>query len=145
MNRAITISVQQKLFYLFTDRLKHEPQSKLYKMVFCNYLDESIIVHKGVYYLDRDPDSFKHVLDYIRGYPIPQLPQNLTQRLIVDAEYFELPNLLEQLNIEIDEEMSDTLKEFITQVLEYLSSRLDKGNLLANPAIVNLIIKKLSK
>jgi len=50
----------------------------------------------GTYFIDRDPSTFGHILDYLRNGDllIKSIDKNLRMQLLDDAEYFNLPTTL---------------------------------------------------
>ena len=52
----------------------------------------------GAIFIDRDPETFRIILNYCRGYSgIPNLTLGLAHRLLADAEYFNLTALADEM------------------------------------------------
>lgn len=52
----------------------------------------------NVIFIDRDPECFKHIVDYLRGYRyFPLLKEEIVRKLKVDAVYYQLPGLLSSM------------------------------------------------
>lgn len=52
----------------------------------------------GAIFIDRDPGTFRHILNYFRGYShFQMLEEEQLRKLKVDARYFQLPGLLEMI------------------------------------------------
>ncbi|TPX57686.1 hypothetical protein PhCBS80983_g03649 [Powellomyces hirtus] len=60
----------------------------------------SLEVKDGSYVIDRDGTSFRHILNYLRGLPthLTMSDPSSIQQLIVEAVYYRLPDLAEQLS-----------------------------------------------
>ncbi|XP_033095908.1 BTB/POZ domain-containing protein KCTD16-like [Anneissia japonica] len=69
------------------------------------FADPTILVkdNRGKYFIDRDGDLFRYILDYLRDGRII-LPSNYenVNRLIAEAEYFRLPQLVALLSEDAD-------------------------------------------
>lgn len=57
--------------------------------------------HDGCYFIDRDPIVFRHILNYLRGQlpPLDLLSAQELQQLKLDADFYQLPELSEYLEI----------------------------------------------
>jgi len=78
----------------------------------------------GTYFIDRDPSSFGHILDYLRSGDllIKSDDQNLRSRLLSDAQYYKLPTAVEDyLRWSPAEDFDLWFSEF-----EYLNKQLKK-------------------
>ena len=100
---TVNIFVQNKFFYVSIDLLrKHEP-NYFVPMLPGNWADKS----NEFIFVDRDPKIFKHVLDFLRGYPIDvEYPSNTFDRLYIDANFYafsELVKALDEMKAHADE------------------------------------------
>jgi len=78
----------------------------------------------GAYFIDRDPSSFGHILDYLRSGDllIKSDDQNLRSRLLADTQYYKLPTAVEDyLRWSPAEDFDLWFSEF-----EYLNKQLKK-------------------
>lgn len=49
-------------------------------------------------FIDRDADSFKWILNFLRGYPLPEFENKLQKHmLLVDARFYQLDDLVQEL------------------------------------------------
>jgi len=80
--------------------LTSESGSKLAQM-FEKYPADSVLKDsKGKYFIDRDGVLFRYILDYLRNKKLV-LPENFqeTQRLAMEADYYQLPSLVSSLRV----------------------------------------------
>merc|ERR1719219_1277128 len=82
--------------------LTSEPDSKLTKMFDKDQLHQDAVLRdsKGKYFIDRDGVLFRYILDYLRNKKLV-LPENFqeTKRLIIEADFYELPSLVSSLRV----------------------------------------------
>ena len=57
----------------------------------------------GAYFLDRDPEKFKIILNYLREDELALLTKTELCNLKIEARYFQLTNLLTEINSRLDE------------------------------------------
>ena len=57
----------------------------------------------GAYFLDRDPEKFKIILNYLREDELAVLTKTELCNLKIEARYFQLTNLLTEINSRLDE------------------------------------------
>jgi hypothetical protein len=50
-------------------------------------------------YVEADTDSMKHIISYMRGYPLTNIDNDILPKLIYDAQYFGFNDLLSKLNM----------------------------------------------
>src|SRR6185437_3118969 len=107
----ITFLVDDCKFTLSRRTFQLYPDSLLTKIVNHKVIDKTVtcdIVKKNIFYVDRDPESFKYIVDTIRGYDIGNPNnienKNLCKKVIHDLEYFGL------IRKEENEEIDDILK-----------------------------------
>ena len=122
----ITFSVDDRKFVLSRNTFQNHPESLLTQVVNLKVSDKSIVAagpgpdHKSLFYVDRDPEAFKYVVDCLRGYDFNVNDienKNLRNKVIHDLEYFNLPINTIYLNIPEDIEKikfgSDALEDIM--------------------------------
>lgn len=56
----------------------------------------------GCIFIDRDPEVFKIIMNYLRGYAtIPNLTLSLAHKILCDAEYYQLDSLAETMRYHV--------------------------------------------
>lgn len=97
----ITLNVGGQLFSIPETTLSHSGQKSYFQsLLLCR--DDSLLTlqtdENGNIYIDRDPDVFHYILDYLRGYKkFDKVDGTLAKKLRVDAEFYRLPDLLQLL------------------------------------------------
>jgi len=131
----IKLDVGGRIFSVSLDTLRVADGSFFYVMFSGNY---SVMPgDDGSYFIDRNPAMFDYILDFLRGTPL--MLDDLTRRerhmLIADAEYYNLPGLLETLmgNWEWDLRYSGGYYNFDGQNANYVSGNWSVARIL--PAI----------
>jgi hypothetical protein len=96
LSTYVKINVGGFVFRTSTSVLAREP-SRLYDLAKTNFSGLPTD-SDGNPFIDRDPCNFRHILNYLRGYQVPQLAEDLIF-LADDAEYFGLEQLLRLIGI----------------------------------------------
>ena len=137
----VTFIVDDKKFIVSIDTLNLYPTSLLTKVVTQNVSDKyikpsnKIDEDSVIYYVDRDPLSFKYIVDYLRGYDL-DLEENkqLHDKITFDLKYFGLPLIIQNINIETND-ISDILKEeydeqapLLKQFINHLENSKEEDN-----------------
>ena len=87
----VSLNVGGVVFLTAISTLTSEP-SKLADMVKSKFAGLALDAQLRPF-IDRDPENFRHILNYLRGYELPLSPEEVIF-LAEDAEYFGLKNLL---------------------------------------------------
>ena len=93
------------MFRFVTTRfvLLKEPQSVLAKMFeIDSTMEPAAKLKDGSYFIDRDPERFKQILNYLRDDELGDLTRAELNNLKIDARYFMLENLLGIINERLD-------------------------------------------
>ena len=93
------------MFRFVTTRfvLLKEPQSVLAKMFeIDSTMEPAAKLKDGSYFIDRDPERFKQILNYLRDDELADLTRAELNNLKIDARYFMLENLLGIINERLD-------------------------------------------
>ena len=64
---------------------------------------KTLLVQDGAYFMDRDPDKFKIILNYLREKKLPELNKSELKNLSVEALYFQLNELEAEINGRLDD------------------------------------------
>lgn len=92
----VTINVGGTIFRTVATTLLQSPS------LFHNWIAEDFSGFprdaKGVPFLDRDPTTFRHILNYFRGYGLPEDPE-CYPFLAEDAVYFNCTNLMKAMGV----------------------------------------------
>eukprot|EP00040_Diaphanoeca_grandis_P012936 m.65423 g.65423 ORF g.65423 m.65423 type:complete len:336 (-) comp23556_c1_seq1:305-1312(-) len=97
----IKLDIGGKVFATSDSSILKDPDSMLGRMFSGRHALEKD--EDGCYFIDRDGEHFRYILNYLRNIDNPQalkLPTNKTiiQELLVEAEYYQLNGLIEVLN-----------------------------------------------
>lgn len=156
-----TFLVDDHKFVLTKMTLNNHPESLLTKIVNGDATDSSIIFNhqQSLFYVDRDPEAFKYIIDYHRGYDINMNAienKNLQAKILHDLKYFNLydintvvlnltennmedlkfgPDALNEM-LESDQdqdqeerEVTPFLKQFIDNLSKIKETKLESGNM----------------
>merc|ERR1719419_142049 len=93
-DKVITLKVGSKLFSTSLSTLR-SIKGTFFDKMFSKGANITI-TEDGEYFIDRNPDTFGYVLDYIRNGDllIKTTDENVRMEVLDDAEYFELPEIL---------------------------------------------------
>lgn len=95
-NNLYTFHIDNTKFVLNKDIFNNYPDCLLTKILKNEIKDISVIpdkIDKSVYYIDRDPESFKYIIDHLRGYTVQPdniKDINLRNKVQYDMKYFGL-------------------------------------------------------
>lgn len=78
---------------------------------------------KGAYVIDRDPVYFQVILNYLRNNTL-YFGRDVTEEgLLIEAEYFNLPKLMEELKKRINlnhlQRNRDSITQFVDNILDH--------------------------
>eukprot|EP00088_Acartia_fossae_P062007 TRINITY_DN7462_c0_g2_i1.p1 TRINITY_DN7462_c0_g2~~TRINITY_DN7462_c0_g2_i1.p1 ORF type:complete len:224 (-),score=55.98 TRINITY_DN7462_c0_g2_i1:107-733(-) len=90
LNDTITLNVGGTRFQTSRTTLLSEPESMLAKMFDPVSPMKPAKTQDGVFFIDRDPDTFKEVLSYLRS---KEISSGILDKLKREAEYFQLAGL----------------------------------------------------
>jgi len=95
----VKLQVGQVLYYTRADTLQREKES-----FFSGLLNPELRSEKDkdqVIFIDRDGETFKYILEYLTYGKLVSIIQDpgVLQKLLLDADYYVLPGLLEQLKV----------------------------------------------
>lgn len=105
----VTLRVGDQLFYTTSDVLRSVKDS-----YFCALLNPDFgEPEEGIYSIPREAEVFKYVLEFmIYGQLISELEdRNVLKKLVVDAEYYLLPQLKEQAEKQLKQHAEKQLRE----------------------------------
>jgi len=106
MNDIITVDVGGTRFRSLRQTLIKYPNSILARIFHSeSSLPPGVVVEDGVYFIDRSPDRFKYILDYLRDGELKVKKSLSTEMLLAlqaEADYFQLPNILTNIGTEND-------------------------------------------
>lgn len=98
---VISLNVGGKLFLVPQKTLLSGDENSYFHSLVALENNSSLSVQKDEssnIFIDRDPDVFGYVLNYLRGYTkFGKIDGNLAKKLRIDAEFFRLPKLLRLL------------------------------------------------
>lgn len=101
-NAIVELNVGGVFYTTSIATLTSEQGSKLAKIFDASNLSEDSPLKdsKGKYFIDRDGVLFRYILDYLRNKKLV-LPENFqeTQRLAMEADYYELPSMVASLRV----------------------------------------------
>lgn len=97
-SQLVELNVGGVFYSTSLSTLTSESGSKLDQMF--NNQDSILKDSKGKYFIDRDGVLFRYILDYLRNKKLV-LPENFqeTQRLAMEADYYQLPSLVSSLRV----------------------------------------------
>ena len=124
----VTFLVDDKKFVLTKNTFDNHPDSLLTKIVKSKTPDKYVVSDKyNNFYVDRDPEAFKYIVDVLRGYDIGSIEEDderLYNKVQHDLKYFNLKPIIylgddlgDMLKEEYDENDTPMLDQFIN-VLE---------------------------
>lgn len=129
-NNLITFLVDDHKFVLNKDTFNNHPDSLLTKIIKNETKDPSIIqdkLNRSIYYVDKDPESFRYIIDHLRGYTI-QLDNikdiNLRNKVHHDMKYYNLPLNIIHLNIKLSPDL--TVVDDIDTILNSTDKKYNK-------------------
>lgn len=129
-NNLITFLVDDRKFVLNKDTFNNHPDSLLTKIIKNETKDPSIIqdkLNRSIYYVDKDPESFRYIIDHLRGYTI-QLDNikdiNLRNKVQYDMKYYNLPLNIIHLNIKLSPDL--TVVDDIDTILNSTDKKYNK-------------------
>lgn len=137
MCAVICINVGGTRFETTRETLKREPESVLAKIFDPDTSESPLLIKDGSLFLDRNPDVFKVILDYLRlGELCASVVHNeaLIWSLKKEAEFLKLPELNEMLEkisfikIEVNGTMYKELKATVIKNSESLLTRIVNEN-----------------
>ena len=103
---------------------------------------KTFLVQDGAYFMDRDPDKFKIILNYLREKKLPELNKSELKNLSVEALYFQLNELEAEINGRLDDL---EVYKFKNESTQYLAVKKSLFGDIPHYAIVNLFEKGKKK
>jgi len=90
----LTFFVDDRKFILAKKTLNNYPDSLLTKIMNGSSTDDRVVVNRlqSLFYIDRDPEVFKYIVDYLRGYDLNINDKNLRDKVVNDLKLFGLYN-----------------------------------------------------
>jgi len=104
IDKLASFNISGQSVYTFSYiTLSKFPSSLLYKSAYDTNIDDLILDNDGNIYFDTLDSTFKHIHDYIKGYQIrfDKLSLEEKERLLKDATYYILPDLVEKIASEM--------------------------------------------
>lgn len=102
LSALVTFNVGGELFTFPKTTLLSSDDNSLFHALFYFEGDPVVPIQKdenGVIFFDRDPNVFRHIANYLRGYTkFDKLEGSLAKRIHLDAIFFRLPKLLKLLD-----------------------------------------------
>lgn len=135
MSQIFEFLVDEKKFTLTRKTLIKYQDSLISKTAFSREFNDRVFVMdsfgKTQVFIDADPDSFKHIVSFMRGYPINLnlLDSATKSKLRYDAEYFQIKDIIDQF----EEVQNEQNQLFETSSDE--SELLEGGVFMENPRI----------
>ncbi|AYV76938.1 MAG: BTB/POZ domain protein [Barrevirus sp.] len=124
MDNLITFLVDGRTYVLLRDTFSKHPDSLLTKIINFEVTDKSVIYSGNhsltTFYVNKDPKSFKYVVDYLRGYPViinKIKNENLRNKVLMDFNYFGLKEEI-TLGVEVVEDKELYGKEALENILK---------------------------
>jgi len=105
LNDIITLDVGGTRFRTFRQTLMKVPESMIARMFSPESNLAPAIMVDGAYFLDRSPERFKYILDYLRDGELKVKKSLSTEMLLAlqaETDYFQLPNILTNMGTEND-------------------------------------------
>eukprot|EP00088_Acartia_fossae_P071767 TRINITY_DN9939_c0_g2_i3.p1 TRINITY_DN9939_c0_g2~~TRINITY_DN9939_c0_g2_i3.p1 ORF type:complete len:217 (-),score=39.44 TRINITY_DN9939_c0_g2_i3:5-655(-) len=109
LNDIIVLDVGGTRFKTSRGTLVSEPDSMLAKMFDPDSPLQPAKTQEGAYFLDRDPDTFTVILSYLRSAHISKSCHGLLDKLMVEAQYFQLASLQTKIQEMQSNNESDTI------------------------------------
>uniref|UniRef100_A0A803Q3W0 BTB domain-containing protein n=2 Tax=Cannabis sativa TaxID=3483 RepID=A0A803Q3W0_CANSA len=95
---TVRLNIGGKKYYTTVDTLtQREPNSMLATM-FSGWHTVCLDPEMGCVFVDRDGKHFRHILNWLRDGAIPTLKHTQYSELLREAEYYQLPGLVEEIN-----------------------------------------------
>jgi hypothetical protein len=93
-------------------------RSKVLNVMFSGDISPPMQVN-GAYFLDRNPSTFAHILDFLRGCDIVVRFEEKSQLLSLydEAIFFEIPELIEQIGVKINPKIPPTKEKTLRKIL----------------------------
>jgi hypothetical protein len=104
VDKLASFNISGQSVYTFSyNTLAKFPSSLLYKSAYDTHIDNLILDSDGNIYFDTLDSTFKHIHDYIKGYQIrfDKLSLEDKERLLKDATYYMIPDLVEKITSEM--------------------------------------------
>lgn len=111
--QLFVIRVDNDIFFLTYHTISKYQNSLLFKVLVTDQFHDRIVKKKNIVYIDADPDVFRIIISYLRGYPIDfdNISQDLKKKINYDAKYFQLNDLVEIFEGESNSKNDNALTE----------------------------------